>query len=74
MDKSDVGSMMTSSGLAPAVTSVAPLSPAVSLGAQVKSQSTLSHLLQQQNGNINMVSGNLEYTTCSSVVWVRNAI
>ena len=52
MDKSDGGSMMTSGGLAP-VTSVAPLSPAV------KSQSTLSHLLQQQNGNINLVSGNL---------------
>jgi len=48
-------SMMTTSGsLAPAVSSVSPLSPAVSLGSQVKSQSTLSHLLQQQNGNINM--------------------
>ena len=50
-------SMMTTSGsMAPAVSSVSPLSPAVSLGSQVKSQSTLSHLLQQQNGNINMVS------------------
>merc|ERR1719282_1484174 len=48
-------SMMTTSGsLAPAVSSVSPLSPWVSLGSQVKSQSTLSHLLQQQNGNMNM--------------------